>query len=151
MFMNPMKPRQLSNNSGERELLPIDFNKVQDGTQKFEVRLTPTLDEEVSSFLPSNNYNNRSLEVSTGVKELKVKDNSNDQGLFSRSPFHYHDGIDQPFVQLQHLAGFVMELDISPPSHKPRNFFEQFVLIDNGGTDELWIYSVTKAMWIQIL
>lgn len=150
MYMNQMRPLSPFNQDNPELPLPIDFNKVQDGTQKFEIRpLYPNVEGGEQEPIGAPN-NNKSLESNQEIKKLGVKDNSNDQGIFSKSPFHYHDGIDQPFINLQFIAGFVQELDVSPPTHKPRNFYEQIVYIDNAGTNELWFYIAKKDLWVKI-
>ena len=139
MFMNLLKLPTTPNTEEDR---PVNVPYAKDGSEKFEV---PNNQQDQFSKNAKN-----PLQSDPSKTDYGLKDDSNDDGVYSKIPLHFHDGVDQPFVELKNVAGFIQELKYSPPTHTPRNFFEQFVNVNNGGTAEVWMYIVSLETWIQI-
>jgi hypothetical protein len=125
------------------EIRAVNIELARDGVGKFEI---PSDEPSLAGTPPGKPI----LEIQDTDQKLSVKDNSNNRGIFSNSPFHYHDGVDQPLVNLNYISGFIQTITVSPPPYVPRNFFEQFVIVNNGGTYEVWIFTVPTATWIKI-
>lgn len=52
-----------------------------------------------------------------------------------------------PGVQhILNLNGFVQTLDVTP-THVPRKFSDQFVILTNGGSSRAYIYDVRNQAW----
>lgn len=136
MFMNRPTYQPTNNNERESALTQNILEYAKDGTQKFEVQKN-------EKSLP---LNSKSVEEKFAIE---ADPNTHPEGDWSNIPFHEHNnGADQPFVEFKYLAGFIQTLPgYGPPTHIPKNMFDQIVLILNVMTPELWIYDITNKTW----
>lgn len=135
MSMNQQKSQQTSN--FERKQLSESqgyLESARDGTEKFEMQ-----------------KDNFSLKQKTLEEKFKIQadPSTHPEGDWSNIPFHEHNNSsDQPFVEFKYLAGFIQTLPGNgPPTHIPKNMYDQIVLILNMATPELWIYDITNKTW----
>jgi len=59
---------------------------------------------------------------------------------------HYHNGLDGGLLKLENIFGMIRTVD-TPPTHTPRNLFEQFVIYTNGATLRFYWYDTTNNLW----
>lgn len=128
----PMYPQ--INKTSDVSKNTLDYAK--DGADKFEM-------PRVERGLP---LNTKSIEDKFAIQADPF---THPEGDWSNTPFHEHNGgADQPFTEFKYLAGFIQTLPGNgPPTHVPRNMYDQIVLILNMMTPELWIYDITNKTW----
>ena len=133
MFMSLPISQPMPNEA--QQALGNNLNYAKDGAAKFEV---PKEDKDISPFT-------KSIEDPFAIK---ADPNTHPEGDWSKIPFHEHNNVDQPYIEFKYIAGFIQTLPGNgPPTHIPKNMYDQILLVINAGVPELWVYDITNKTW----